>query len=307
MTSYSEEALRKFNMGDLIGNDLSVQSNIKSSMPQFWRNWNTNTKSLTSLKQTLLLSSRLVDTERQCWANSEYSRKETLEIVGLSESITNSKAEKGVLCQVFQRTSTSIKKIWRLAIGLRIRRKLVLKVPKDKTVLQKLNAMNLDLPEGYRIFVNQSLCSYYRFLRTTSKKLRDKGTIFGWYVSNWSIKIKLQENSPPIYISNMEDIKKAFSWRRLSQFVNIAQAVLLSYFYVVYLFTIFQFFLCPSCHFLNRPFLSYIWINCFLYSVNALVDINNKIAMMTVLCKIPKYATSSMFPILTMKIYCLSL
>ena len=210
MTSYSEEALRKFNMGDLIGNDLSVQSNIKSSMPQFWRNWNTNTKSLTSLKQTLLLSSRLVDTERQCSANAQYSRKETLEIVELPESITNSKVEKGVLCQVFQRTSTSIKKIWRLTIGLRIRRKLVLKVPKDKTVLQKLNVMNLDLPEGYRIFVNQILCSYYRFLRTTSKKLHDKDTIFGWYVSNWSIKIKLQENSPPIYISNMEDIKKHF-------------------------------------------------------------------------------------------------
>ena len=115
-----------------------------------------------------------------------------------------------MLCQVFQSTSTSMKNIWRLVIGLRIRNKLVLKVLKGKAVLPKLNTTNLDLPEGYRIFVNQSLCYYYCFLRTTSTTLHGKGKIFGWYVSNWSIKIKLQENSGPIYISHMEDIKKYF-------------------------------------------------------------------------------------------------
>ena len=31
MTSYSEEVLRKFNKGNLIGNDLSLQSKMKSS------------------------------------------------------------------------------------------------------------------------------------------------------------------------------------------------------------------------------------------------------------------------------------
>ena len=153
-------------------------------MPKFWKNWNTYTKNLTSLKQTLLLSSCLVDTERHCWANAQYWRKETLETIGLSESLTNNKTEKGVLCQVFQSTSTSMKNIWRLAIGLRISNKLVLKVLKGKTVLPKLNTTNLDLPEGCRIFVNQSLCYYYCFLRTTSTTLHGKGKIFGWYVSN---------------------------------------------------------------------------------------------------------------------------
>ena len=63
-------------------------------MPKFWKNWNTYTKNLTSLKQTLLLPSCLVDTERHCWANAQYWRKETLETVGLSESLTNNEAEK---------------------------------------------------------------------------------------------------------------------------------------------------------------------------------------------------------------------
>ena len=33
-----------------------------------------------------LLSKRLVDMERQCWANAQYSRRECLELVGIPKS-----------------------------------------------------------------------------------------------------------------------------------------------------------------------------------------------------------------------------
>ena len=81
------------------------------------------------------------------------------------------------------------------------RRKDGEKVLKAKNNLQKLNITNLDLPEGSVIFVSQSLCSYYRLLWSASKELHGKGKIFGWQVSNGSIKTKLLENSRPIYIS----------------------------------------------------------------------------------------------------------
>ena len=83
------------------------------------------------------------------------------------------------------------------------RRKDCEKVLKAKNDLQNLNSTNLDLPEGSKIFINQSLCSYYRLLWSTSKKSNGKGKIFGWYLSNESMKIKLQENSRPLYISYM--------------------------------------------------------------------------------------------------------
>ena len=97
MTTYSEDALRKLNKDDLIGIALSLQSKMESS----------NAKVLGELKllndkfdklegdvavagnANSLLSSRLVDTERQCWANAQYSRREILEIVGLPKSLTN--------------------------------------------------------------------------------------------------------------------------------------------------------------------------------------------------------------------------
>ena len=100
MTSYSEEALRKLSKDDLIDIAFSLQSKMESS----------NAKVLEGLKLLnekfdkveadvavtrhgkLLLSSHLVDTEMQCWANAQYSRRETLEILGLPESFANEKA-----------------------------------------------------------------------------------------------------------------------------------------------------------------------------------------------------------------------
>ena len=90
------------------------------------------------------------------------------------------------------------------------RRKDCGKVLKAKSNLRKPDTTNLDLPEGSKIFVNQSLCYYYGLLWPGSKKLHDKGRIFGWYLSNGSIKIKLYENSRPLNISHIEDFKKYF-------------------------------------------------------------------------------------------------
>ena len=64
--------------------------------------------------------------------------------------------------------------------------------------------------EGCRIFVNLLLFSCYCLLWSASKQLHGKVKIFGWHVSNGSIKIKLQKNSRPIYISHMEDFKNYF-------------------------------------------------------------------------------------------------
>ena len=42
------------------------------------------------------------------------------------------------------------------------------------------------------------------------KELHGKGKIFGWYVSNGLIKVKLQEKGGSIYISHMEVFTKYF-------------------------------------------------------------------------------------------------
>ena len=49
-----------------------------------------------------LLSKRLVDMERQCWANAQYSRRECIEVVGIPNSVRNNELEDKVLT-VFQK------------------------------------------------------------------------------------------------------------------------------------------------------------------------------------------------------------
>ena len=53
-------------------------------------------------KANSLLAKRLVDMERQCWANAQYSRRECIEVVGIPNSINNNELEDKVLT-VFQK------------------------------------------------------------------------------------------------------------------------------------------------------------------------------------------------------------
>ena len=68
----------------------------------------------------------------------------------------------------------------------------------------------VELPEGTLIFVNQSLCPYYKSLWSKSKKLRSLGKIHSFFISNSKIKIKLQENSNRESITPSSDFDKFF-------------------------------------------------------------------------------------------------
>ena len=68
----------------------------------------------------------------------------------------------------------------------------------------------VDLPEGTQVFVNQSLCPYYKSLWSKSKKLLSLGKIDSFFVSNSTIKLKLQENRDPVAITHSSNFRKYF-------------------------------------------------------------------------------------------------
>ena len=58
----------------------------------------------------------------QCWENAKYSRRETLEIVGLPKSLTNDAVE----TKVYQILDCNVnKEIWMFVVGLRTRSMLL--------------------------------------------------------------------------------------------------------------------------------------------------------------------------------------
>ena len=58
------------------------------------------------------------------------------------------------------------------------------------------------------VYINDSLCFYYKNLWSKSKKLWTNKFIFGYWVSNGSIKIRISKRSPVKVISHVVDLEK---------------------------------------------------------------------------------------------------
>ena len=54
-----------------------------------------------------LFSKRLVDIERQCWVNPQYSREGCLEVVGIADSVQNNELEDKVLT-IFKKSGNEV-------------------------------------------------------------------------------------------------------------------------------------------------------------------------------------------------------
>ena len=62
---------------------------------------------------------------------------------------------------------------------------------KDKKDLSKLNLTDIDLGNT-KIFINQSICPYYRLLWSESKRLYAIKQIHSYHVSNRTVGVKLE-------------------------------------------------------------------------------------------------------------------
>ena len=164
------------------------------------------------------LVNQLIETERQCWANAQYSRRESLEVVGIPAYISNDSLEANI-SKVFDKIGVhvegkDIQACHRLKDNDRVmlkfsNRKDSLQVLRVKKDLKTLDPTELDFPEGSRIFINESLC-VYRGLWNKCKKLKDMGKLHVFFVSNGTIKIKKIENDRAKPITHAADLKKMF-------------------------------------------------------------------------------------------------
>ena len=152
--------------------------------------------------------------------NSQYSRRECLEVAGIPWQVDDKNLETKVL-SIFQKIGCTIdpsfiddchrigKNNDRVIVKFTCRKdcKQILKVKKD---LRNLDMEDLDLPRGTKIYINQSLCPYYWVLLSKPKRLQNIGSIDNFYISSGSSNIKVTENSSPIPITHLDDFKIHF-------------------------------------------------------------------------------------------------
>ena len=126
---------------------------------------------MTIVRNVHKLVERVVGTECQYWKNAQYSRRNTLEVVGIPTSIRHNALDQKV-CDVFQEIGVDIcdldiQTCFRLKDKDRAtvkftNKKDYLRILKVKRQLKGLDSSAVDLSEGTKIFVNESLCLYYR-------------------------------------------------------------------------------------------------------------------------------------------------
>ena len=79
-----------------------------------------------------------------------------------------------------------------------------------KRELKGLDPAALDLPEGTKIFVNESLCPYYRGIWNKCNKLRDKQKVHQYYTINGLIRLRIEESGQAKVITHMVDLHNWF-------------------------------------------------------------------------------------------------
>ena len=102
MDAFTEESPNKLFKQELVAMYLKVTKKMESlndhllEEVQHVRDTFKRVESELSVVKTVnhLLSKRLVDMERQCWANAQYSTRECVELVGIPQSVKDDDLEK---------------------------------------------------------------------------------------------------------------------------------------------------------------------------------------------------------------------
>ena len=82
----------------------------------------------------------------------------------------------------------------RTIIKLSNREKTCLQILRAKKRLKNLDGTTLNLQKDSKIFINKSLCGYYRGLWNKCKRLKGYNKIHQFYTINGIIRLKLVEN-----------------------------------------------------------------------------------------------------------------
>ena len=188
----NEATLRKLGKEELIKLVLEYQSKFDSTLSSI-NDIKADLSELRRLYEKLepeLLLTKQVNTklcnqmkllERQCWANEQYSRRECLEISGVLESVSDKDLE-GKVFNLFQKIDIEVhpdnieachwvksnagpKKV----IIEMSRRKDAYKMRKAKKKLKGLDLTSIGINSA--VFINDSLCRYYKNLWAKCKKL----------------------------------------------------------------------------------------------------------------------------------------
>ena len=209
----------------------SIVVNYQNKFDNMLSNINPELTSLrdrfTKMKLQLLVTRRVNDNlvkqnrilERKCAAKEQYCRQERLEILGIPDSIPNDNLEETVL-KIFNETGVTVNsrdvEVCHRLNQKASPKKLIIKLSKRKDVarvmnkkkkLKSIKPQNIGFPSGCKVYINESLCKYYKYLWWKCKLLQTRVSIQSFWVTNGSIRIRHQ-NDEVTCVTHIEDLER---------------------------------------------------------------------------------------------------
>ena len=156
------------------------------------------------VNNSLVKQNRILETK--CAANEQYSRLECLEIsYNLEETVLKIFNETGVTV-----SSRDIEACHCLNQKVNPKkRKDVARVMNYKKKLKSMKPQTIDLPSDCKIYINECLCKYNKYLWWKCKLLQTRGSIQSFWVTNGSIRIRHQ-NDEVTSVTHIEDLERHF-------------------------------------------------------------------------------------------------
>ena len=172
-----------------------------------------------------VLRERVTSLERQCWSNSQYSRRECLELTGIPETSDNNTLESTVL-KIFERLEVKVdlsnvkdchwissKNGPKRVIVKVSKRKDASKICSSKRKLKDMDLTSIGITKP--VYINDSLCTYYQMLWRKCKSLQTNKLIHSFWVTNESIRPRTVENGRTNVITHLSDLEDLFPGNEL--------------------------------------------------------------------------------------------
>ena len=204
----SEAALKKLSKDEIASLALDYQNkfdstltSIRNELSDLKKDFEKHGSDFSVARQVnSVLRERVTSLERQCWSNSRYSRRECLELTGISETSDNNALEITVL-KIFERLEVKVdpsnvedrhwissKNGLKRVIVKVSRRKDATKIQSSKRKLKDMDLTSIGI--NNLVYINYSLCTYYKMLWRKCKSLLTNKLIHSFWIKNGSIKLK---------------------------------------------------------------------------------------------------------------------
>lgn len=219
MSLLSKSTLCKLSKDELVDYTMKLQKNIFDKMNSLEERFCKLEAELAIAKNVnSKLYSQVEYVERKCAMNEQYSRRECIEIVGIPHHIVDDNLE-NVVINILNEINVDISsECLQACHRLKKKERVIVKFKSRKdcqrTLQNKKLLKNKDFTKdngAKRIYINESLCGYYRGLWNICKKLKSFGKIHSFFVSNGTIKFRLNEHGSAMSIGHDNDFKKYFS------------------------------------------------------------------------------------------------